>query len=84
MTDSRIRIVSVIHARTTNDVNGNPRRCYLGIAAQGRIVRIDDEGYSGRPEWVRKLSDRGVWDVSVTVTPGQYRDYVRMSRTLGV
>lgn len=72
------QIVAVLHECTTNDTNGNPRRCWTGINASGHIVRVEDEGYAGRPEWVRDLAAAGTYDVHVTVTPGHYRDRLKM------
>lgn len=76
------QIVTVIHACTQNDINGNPRRCYVGLDCAGHPVRVTDEGYVGRPDWVRELSDRGVWDFRLTVTPGQYRDLMKLGYAL--
>lgn len=71
--------VAVLHECTTNDASGNPRRAYVGINAEGHIVKITDEEYAGAPDWVRSLRDQGVWDVHVTVTPGQYRERLKMA-----
>lgn len=67
--------VSVLHLCTKNDVNGNPRRLYVGLNSNGHVVRVTDEGYEGRPSWVRALSDRGVWDVRIEITPKAYREW---------
>lgn len=75
-------VVCALHACTKNDTSGNPRRCWVGIDSAGHVVRVTDEGYDGRPAWVRELSDRGTWDVRVNVTPAQYREYIKLGCTL--
>jgi len=75
-------IVAVLHECTTNDTNGNPRRLFTGVNAHGHIVKVEDEGYAGRPEWVRELADAGVWDVHVRVAPGHYRDRLKLAARL--
>lgn len=75
-------IVSVLHACTTNDTYGNPRRCYLAIDASGNIAAITDEGYTV-PRWVRDMRDMGTYDVTVTVTPRQYAEHRRQGRAMG-
>lgn len=75
-------IVAVLHECTTNDTNGNPRRVYVGLDAHGHIRRIEDEGYAGRPEWVRELAAAGVWDVRIDVTPKHYRERIKLGRKL--
>ncbi len=37
------------HLRCTNDNNGNPRRVFVFYGADGAIVAVEDEGYSGTP-----------------------------------
>jgi hypothetical protein len=66
-------IVAVLHECATNDTNGNPRRVWVGITKSGHVGRIEDEGYGGRPEWVRQLAIDCTWDVHIEVTPAQYR-----------
>lgn len=71
------KIVSVIHARTTNNANGHPRRCYVGINCDGAIVKVHDEGFGNAPEWVKDLQAIGTYPVDVNVTPQQYRSFIR-------
>lgn len=75
-------IVAILHECTTNDSNGNPRRCYTGISGTGHIVRVEDEGYTGRPEWVRDLASAGVYDVHISVVPAHYRNRIKLGRGL--
>ena len=53
--------------RTTNDVNGNPRRLWIGYDDEGRVIAAADEGYSGRP-WYDAIDL-----LDVNVTPAEYR-----------
>ena len=72
---STTEIVSIIHACTTNDTNGNPRRIFVGLNCNGSIVKIEDEGYAGRPAWVRQCAaDFGLYTFPLDVTPKQYRN----------
>lgn len=57
------------HWRANNDVNGNPRRCYVVYAQTGHILDVIDEGYAGKPRWLNDLPQLATVDVSVT----QYR-----------
>lgn len=39
--------VSVLHVCAPNDVNGNPRRCYVVTSHEHGFVETIDEGYEG-------------------------------------
>jgi hypothetical protein len=39
--------VTALHVRADNDVNGNPRRCFVVSTLDGLHVETLDEGYSG-------------------------------------
>lgn len=39
--------VIALHLCAKNDVNGNPRRCFVVLDARGRTVETIDEGYAG-------------------------------------
>ena len=75
-------IVAALHLRTTNDTSGNPRRVFVGLDSSGHVVRVTDEGYYGRPEWVRALNARGTWELPVNVTPREYRERIRQGASL--
>jgi hypothetical protein len=75
-------ITTVLHKCATNDVNGNPRRVWVGVNQFGHILRVEDEGYAGRPDWVREASDRGVWDVHIEVTVKDYRETLKAGRRI--
>lgn len=62
-----------------NDTNGNPRRCFVIWAADGTLLDAIDEGYSGRPNWTKSLTDLGRVDVSAT----QYRYMIKNYSTEG-
>ena len=36
-----------------NDVNGNPRRCWLRFYDDGKLKDVIDEGYGGKPDVCR-------------------------------
>lgn len=61
------------HCRATNDVNGNPRRCYVVYDRRGNIADVIDEGYQGLPAQLRAV----VQLASVNITPSDYRALVR-------
>ena len=75
-------ITTVLHKCATNDTNGNPRRVWVGLNQFGHILRVEDEGYAGRPDWVREASDRGVWDVRIEVTVKDYRATIKLGREM--
>lgn len=62
-----------------HDVNGNPKRVFVFWAADGTFLDAIDEGYGGRPRFVRDLIDLG----EVYVPSKQYRDILKMSPTNG-
>jgi len=44
-------VSSIIHAKTTNDPNGNPRRCFVLLNGLGQTLAVVDEGHLGRTAW---------------------------------
>lgn len=76
------RIVAALHLRATNDTSGNPRRVFVGLDSSGHVVIVTDEGYDGRPGWVRDLNARGTWELPVNVTPREYRERIRQGASL--
>jgi hypothetical protein len=62
----------VIHLKTTNDSNGNPRRLYL-ILDTGGPIAVVKEGYSG----MSAIEEVGFPPLpvaySINITPGEYR-----------
>lgn len=66
-------MIAVLHLNAGRDRSGNPRRLWVGIAADGTVVRVDDEGYESRPGWVRELAAAGTYPVSLQVPAVEYR-----------
>jgi hypothetical protein len=44
-------VSSIIHAKTTNDPNGNPRRCFVLLNGLGQTLAVVDEGFLGLTAW---------------------------------
>ena len=78
MTTDTITMYAVQHLRAPNDVNGNPRRCYVlyRLDDDGAwLVEVRDEGYAGEPrEWMAHPHLRPI-DVSARV----YRRFLSTS-----
>lgn len=70
-------VVTVLHLRAENDVNGNPRRCFVGVDGLGHVVAVQDEGYAGTHDWVRAAYVAGIYPLSIRVPAGEYADYMR-------
>jgi len=76
-------ISAIIHAKTTNDANGNPRRCFILLNGEGSALAVVDEAYLGDDAWHRLIRPRAdgrhVRDgveasaYSIRVTPAEYR-----------
>ncbi len=64
----------VQHLRAPNDVNGNPRRCYVIYSDDATILDVIDEGYVGRPMWVRDLAE--LPEMNITAT--EYKQWLKM------
>lgn len=64
----------VLHLRTNNDTNGNPRRLFLVFdPTTGGVLHGYDEGYSGRSVFKADYPDTvelGTFDI----VPGEYRN----------
>lgn len=63
------------HLRADNDTNGNPRRCYVVYGGNGDILDVIDEGYEGRPGWLRDVPQLA----SVDVSPTEYRQFLKFA-----
>lgn len=84
-------ISAIIHAKTTNDASGNPRRCFVLLNGAGHVLAVANEGYLGDGAWWQLIQDRAdgkhVRDgvepspFSVTVTPAEYRRLIRWDVT---
>jgi hypothetical protein len=62
--------------QAVNDRYGNPRRVFVVWSADGKLLDAVDEGYSGRPEWMRELVDLG----DVYVSPSDYKDILKQGK----
>lgn len=57
-----------------NDVNGNPRRVWVGYSDRGAILAASIVQYGNPPAWHR---DARTQLPSVVITPGEFRDWER-------
>lgn len=64
------------HLRTTNDRNGNPRRVFCVYSEDGRLLDAIDEGYAGRPQWLRGLVEIPSFDI----LPSEYQRLMRWTK----
>jgi len=85
--------VTVTHLCADNDVNGNPRRCFIVIDRAGRLVEVLDEGYVGEGElharypWTswhalhaygfESPADHTVYPTRINSTPSEYKRMLR-------
>jgi hypothetical protein len=63
------------HLRANNDVNGNPRRCFVIYDYDANIIDVIDEGYVGRPKWVSALRQLATLDIGVS----EYKNLLKMA-----
>ncbi len=54
------------YLKAPNDRNGNPRRCFVLMDAEGSIIKVIDEGYSGIPKECVGLIQLPTYDISAT------------------
>ena len=67
----------VNHIRTTNDVNGNPRRAFVVYDAQGRHVETIDEGYDGYSKLCEKYPKHRIL-MRVDASVKEYKRFLKM------
>ena len=68
------------HQRAKNDQNGNPRRLFVIYAPENfKIVKVINEGYSGRPE-----DFDGIEICPVDITLEEYRSTIRYAKNHGI
>lgn len=80
-------VSAIIHAKTTNDASGNPRRCFILLNGEGKALAVVDEGYLGEDAWHRLIMPRAdgkhVRDgveasaYSIKIMPAEYRRLLR-------
>lgn len=84
----------VTHYAASNDVNGNPRRCFVARKVTegsdySEIAAVVDEGYGG-DGWKRlEASFPADWNLTldpirVEVTPAEYRRLLKIGKRLDV
>lgn len=82
----RLGIKIVQHVKTKNDSNGNPRRLFVFYSRRNMVakhldmVKVIEEGYSGRPG----EADKAFELPPVNVSPAEYREFVRAAKVDGV
>jgi hypothetical protein len=58
-----------------NDTNGNPRRGWIQLAADGNFIKFIDEGYEGHGA-IRDLLESGeVESITVNIAPKEYKRF---------
>ena len=68
-----------LHLRANNDVNSNPRRCYVVFSASGNFVETIDEGYQG--DYLLKQRYRELIQLTTVEVPAkEYRSFLSMNR----
>ena len=70
-----------MHYKAKNDVNGNPRRCYVvyDVMSPNGVVAVYDEGYIN---CIGNKEHRNVLD-SVEVSVSVYNDFIYLGKELG-
>jgi hypothetical protein len=76
--------VVALHLRANNDVNGNPRRCFVVLDDRSRFVEAIDEGYEGMAALYSKYPQFGpggdCFAQAIDVGVGEYRRMLRRDR----
>ena len=66
-----MKVKFIQHLRSTNDINGNPRRVFVLYDNNGNIIKTIDEGYRGFP-----VEGKGLKHLSsIKVIPAEYRAF---------
>lgn len=65
----------LIKVNAQNDTNGNPRRGWIHLSAEGRFLGFYPEGYDDGGEILRDLRKNGEHEAypSINITPKEYR-----------
>jgi hypothetical protein len=66
-----------LHLKATNDENGNPQRCFLVLDAEGDVLDVLDEGYSG--DDVRRKYPEAKQGPAVRVSVSEYASWVEVA-----
>lgn len=76
------QIMTLLQFVASNDVNGNPQRCWAEFDEMGRLKRAFDEGYSGRNAVAKELKPLTNSCYSIKVSQSTYRSILRHSRVI--
>lgn len=63
----------ILHLRTVNDRNGNPRRLFI-VCENGVPERVIDEGYKGLPSELH-----GYPIVTIQIPPSEYKRWLKIN-----
>jgi len=82
--ESRAQNCTVIHFRTKNDSNGNPRQIY-GVFYQGESLAFLDKGYHGvavLDQWGKTVGEvlRQKIAMTIEISPKQYKELLYTHR----
>lgn len=64
--------------RARNDINGNPRRCFVVMDGRGAILDVIDEGYGGWPRECRGLIELP----EINVSAKEYASFLKFKGRL--
>jgi hypothetical protein len=70
----------LIYCNAGNDINGNPRRCFVYLSATNNPLYVWDEGYYGRdclPGDLRRKGDE-ISAFPIAITAKQYKQYIKL------
>lgn len=66
-------VAVMIRLNGGNDNNGNPRRLFVGLDADGGIAGCWDEGYQGHGAVPPALRRKAAMALTFNVTPAEYK-----------
>ena len=74
----------VLYLKTSNDVNGNPRRLYLPLDPYmgDPITHVIEEGYRGRAGLEENI-DGGYEEIQIEVPVSEYKKWIRYGKHQG-
>jgi len=74
----------VLHLRTKNDSNGNPRRLYLPLdperTGSTAVTHVIKEGYRGHGALTAVIGHKGHKEIGIEVPIREYNDWVRYGK----
>jgi hypothetical protein len=66
-----------LHLNAGHDRNGNPRRLWVVLNADGDIAAVFDEGYNGTGELIQHFP-KAIIALELDITPEQYKSLLKM------